>query len=309
MLSFLLFAGALHVDLEGLLANKWTIGILATIGVLLSTALLGVLMWWTFGLIGFSLPLVVCLAFGALISPTDPIAVMGLLKELRAPRNLEAQIAGESLFNDGVGVVVFFAVVSLAGLSSEHDVSMGAAGLLTFFAGEVAGGVALGLALGYVGYRALKNINDHPLELLITLALAMFLYSLSFWIHVSGPIAVVVAGQLIGNPGRKFAMSDRTREHVDAFWSMIDEILNALLFLLLGLQVLAVPTGAHVIGAALLAIPITLFARLVSVAAPSRRHERRWHLCSRHHSDSDVERVARRHLRRDGAVATAVSGA
>ena len=269
MLSFLLFAGALHVDLEGLLANKWTIGILSTIGVVLSTAIVGVLTWWTFALVGLSVPLLVCLTFGALISPTDPIAVMGLLKELRAPRNLEAQIAGESLFNDGIGVVVFLAMVSLAGLSaSEHQVAIGSAGLLTFFAREVAGGVALGLGLGYIGYRALKSINEHSLELLITLALAMFLYSLSFWIHVSGPIAVVVAGLLIGNPGRKFAMSDRTREHVDAFWSMIDEILNALLFLLLGLEVLTVPTGAHIIGASLLAIPITLLARLVSVAVP-----------------------------------------
>jgi len=269
MLSFLLFAGALHVDLQGLLANKWTIGILATIGVLLSTAIVGLLMWWLFRLIGLSVPFLVCLTFGALISPTDPIAVMGLLKELKAPQNLEAQIAGESLFNDGVGVVVFFAVLSVAGLSAaEHDVSTGAAGLVTFFAREVGGGVALGAALGYAGYRALKSINDRALELLITLALAMFLDSLSFWVHVSGPIAVVIAGLLIGNPGRKFAMSERTREHVDAFWSMIDEILNALLFLLLGLQVFAVPAGTHVMGAALLAIPITLLARLLSVAAP-----------------------------------------
>ena len=269
MLSFLLFAGALHVDLEGLLANKWTIGILATIGVVLSTAIVGVLTWWTFAFVGLSVPLFPCLAFGALISPTDPIAVMGLLKELRAPKNLEAQIAGESLFNDGIGVVVFFALVSIAGLSAaEHQVAIGPVGLLTFFAREVAGGAALGLGLGYIGYRALKSINEHSLELLITLALAMFLYSLSFWIHVSGPIAVVVAGLLIGNPGRKCAMSDQTREHVDAFWSMIDEILNALLFLLLGLEVLTVPTGAHIVGASLLAIPITLLARLVSVAVP-----------------------------------------
>lgn len=269
MLSFLLFAGALHVDLEGLLANKWTIGALATIGVVLSTAIVGVLTYWTFGLVGLSVPLFACLAFGALISPTDPVAVMGLLKELRAPKHLEAQIAGESLFNDGIGVVVFFALVSIAGLSaSENQIAIGAAGLLTFFAREVAGGVALGLGLGYIGYRALKSINEHSLELLITLALAMFLYSLSFWIHVSGPIAVVVAGLLIGNPGRQRAMSDQTRDHVDAFWSMIDEILNALLFLLLGLEVLTVLRGAHIVGVSLLAIPIALLARLVSVAVP-----------------------------------------
>ncbi len=268
MLSFLLFAGALHVDLEGLLENKWTIGSLATVGVLLSTAIVGVATWWIFSRLGLHLPLAVCLTFGALISPTDPIAVMGLLKELRAPRGLESQIAGESLFNDGIGVVVFFAMVSIAGLSPSGHMPPGAAGVLTFFAREVIGGVALGLALGSVGYRALKSINDHSLELLITLALAMFVYSLAFWIHVSGPIAVVVAGLLIGNPGRQFAMSDRTREHVDAFWSMIDEILNAVLFLLLGLQVLAMPRGAQTIGAGLVAIPVTLLARLISVAAP-----------------------------------------
>jgi CPA1 family monovalent cation:H+ antiporter len=269
MLAFLLFAGALRVDLEGLVANRWTIGSLATVGVLLSTAIVGVLMWWSFALIGLPLPFFVALVFGALISPTDPIAVMGMLTELGAPRNLEAQIAGESLFNDGVGVVVFLAVVSLAGLSaSEHRFVLGVPGVLTFFAREVAGGLALGLASGYAGYRALKSIDDHPLELLITLALAMFTYSLSFWIHVSGPIAVVVAGVLVGNPGRKFAMSDRTREHVDAFWIMIDEILNAVLFLLIGLEVLELARGPHIIAACMLAIPITLLARLVSVAVP-----------------------------------------
>ena len=269
MLSFLLFAAALHVDLEALLANKWTIGTLATIGVLVSTAVVAVLTWWSFALIGISVPFLVCAAFGALISPTDPVAVMGLLKELHAPPDLEAQIAGESLFNDGVGVVVFFAVVSLAGWSMlEPEPSMGVTGLLIFFVREVAGGMALGFALGYVAYRALKSINERSLELLITLALAMFLYSLAFWVHVSGPIAVVVAGLLIGNPGRKFAMNERTRQHVDAFWSMFDEILNAVLFLLLGLEVLLVPAGAQVAGAALLAIPIVLLARLVSVAAP-----------------------------------------
>ena len=269
MLSFLLFAGALHVDLQGLRANKWTIGSLSTVGVLLSTAIVGGLTWWIFALVGLSVPFVVCLTFGALISPTDPIAVMGLLKELRAPRDLEVQIAGESLFNDGIGVVLFFAMTSLAGLSpGGHDATLGPAGLLTFFARQVAGGVVLGLGLGYLGYRALKSINDHPTELLITLALAMFVYTLSFWIHVSGPIAVVVAGLLIGNPGRQFAMTARTREHVDAFWSMIDEILNAVLFLLIGLQVIGIRGEAHALSAALLAIPIALVARFVSVAAP-----------------------------------------
>jgi monovalent cation:H+ antiporter, CPA1 family len=270
LLCFLLFAGALHVDLEGLFDNRWTVGLLSTIGVLLSTAIVGVLTWLAFGLLGIGLDVFVCLTFGALISPTDPIAVMGLLKELHAPRSLEAKIAGESLFNDGVGVVVFLALASLANLAGDSNTPATHSSVeLALFAGrEVVGGVAVGLGFGYVGYRALKSIDDHPLELLITLALVMFLYSLSFWIHVSGPIAVVVAGLLIGNPGRRLAMSERTREHVDGFWSMIDEILNAVLFLLLGLEVFAIQHWSNVLLPALVAIPICLLARFVSVGIP-----------------------------------------
>jgi len=276
LLCFLLFAGALHVDLEGLVSNRWTIGLLSTIGVLLSTAIVGFLTWTAFPLLGIKLDVFACLTFGALISPTDPIAVMGLLKELHAPRSLEAQIAGESLFNDGVGVVVFLALASLANLGGDaHAAATGLSlNLAVFAVREVVGGVTVGLGLGYLGYCALKSINDHALELLITLALVMFLYSLSFWIHVSGPIAVVVAGLLIGNPGRRLAMSERTREHVDAFWSMIDEILNAVLFLLLGLEVFAVQDWSDVLLPAVVAIPICLFARFVSVGIPVRAMRR-----------------------------------
>jgi CPA1 family monovalent cation:H+ antiporter len=271
MLCFLLFAGSLHIDLEGLLEHKWTIGALATVGVVISTLVVGTFTWWAFGLFGVEIPFVICLVFGSLISPTDPIAVMGLLKELKAPRSLEAQIAGESLFNDGIAVVVFFALVSVAGLSGAGEaeaITVSAGGLASFFVQEVAGGALLGLGFGYVGYHAIKSINDHSLELLITLALVMFMYTVSFWLHVSGPIAVVLAGLLIGNPGRAFAMSDTTREHVDAFWQMVDEILNAVLFLLLGLEVFSVPTGPGAIAASLLVVPIVLVARFVSVSVP-----------------------------------------
>ncbi len=271
LLCLLLFAGALHVDLEGLIQHRWIIGGLATVGVVLSVTVVGFLTWFTFGLIGVHVSLLACLTFGALISPTDPIAVMGLLKELRAPRSLEAQIAGESLFNDGIGVVVFMGLASMAHLAGAPDLDApapGASELIVFAIREVAGGIALGLGFGYVGYRALKSINDHPLELLMTLGLVMFLYALSFWVHVSGPIAVVVAGLFIGNPGRRLAMSDRTREHIDAFWSMIDEVLNAVLFMLLGLEVFAVPRWSDVLVPALLVVPICLLARLVSVAVP-----------------------------------------
>jgi CPA1 family monovalent cation:H+ antiporter len=272
LLCFLLFAGALHVDLEELVDNRWTIGVLSTIGVLLSTAIVGLLTWLVFRLIGIGLDLFVCLTFGALISPTDPVAVMGLLKELHAPRSLEAQIAGESLFNDGVGVVVFLALASMANLTSGPASSAASLNvdLALFAMREVVGGVAAGLGLGYVAYRAMKSIEDYSLELLITLALVMFLYSFSFWIHVSGPIAVVVAGLLIGNQGRREAMSAPTREHIDGFWGMLDEILNAVLFLLLGLEVLAVQHWFEVLLPALAAIPICLTARFISVAIPVR---------------------------------------
>lgn len=269
MLCFLLFAGALHVELEGLLESKWTIATLATFGVVLSTAIVGLLAWRTFQAAGVDIAFDVCLVFGALISPTDPIAVMGMLRQLRGPRTIESLIAGESLFNDGIAVVVFFALASASGLvSGGGDLTSGWIGLVVFFVREVGGGVALGLTLGYVAYRALKSIDDHPLELLITLALAMFVYAMSFRLHVSGPIAVVVAGLLIGNPGRRLAMSERTRERVDAFWSMVDEILNAVLFLMLGLEVFAVAARPGVLATALLAIPIALLARAVSVAVP-----------------------------------------
>lgn len=271
LLSFLLFAGALQVDLEGLVNHRWTIAALATLGVLLSVTVVGGLTWLLFDLMGLHLSLLVCLTFGALISPTDPIAVMGLLKQLHAPASLEAQIAGESLFNDGVGVIVFLGIASMADLSGAAPAGapgIGVRALSLFALREVVGGAALGLFLGYIGYRALKSIDDHPLELLITLALVMFLYSVTFWIHVSGPIGVVVAGLLIGNHGRRVAMSDRTRVHVDAFWSMIDEILNAVLFLLLGLEVFAVEDWSNVIIPALLTVPICLLARFVAVAVP-----------------------------------------
>lgn len=270
-LSFLLFAGALHVELAGLWRNKWTIGVLSTVGVLISTAVIGGLLWWSLGLLGIPITLMTALLFGALISPTDPIAVMGLLRELRAPADLEAQIAGESLFNDGIGVVVFLSLLSLAGLADSagaEPLPTTALGVAAFLAWEVVGGALLGLSLGYVAFRALKSLNEHSLELLITLALVMVTYATSFRIHVSGPIAVVVAGLLIGNPGRRVAMSTRTREHVDAFWGMIDYILNAVLFLLIALEVFGIPAGWMPLRAGLAAVPIALFGRAISVAIP-----------------------------------------
>ena len=264
MLSFLLFAGALHVDLDELLRRKWAIGTLATVGVLISTALVGIAVYFAALSLGLDIPLVYCLVFGALISPTDPIAVLGILKTLDVPPTLKAKIAGESLFNDGVGIVVFTIVLAIA--TGQAEVSpLGIAGL---FVSEAVGGAALGLAAGWVAYAAMKTIDEHNLEVLITLALVMLTYAVSFIVHVSGPIAVVVAGLLIGNHGTRFAMSRTTRDHVRMFWSLLDEILNAVLFLLIGFEVVALTLTGDIAVIMAIAVPVVIAARLVSVGAP-----------------------------------------
>ena len=265
-LSFLLFAGALHVDLESLLSRRWVISVLATVGIVTSTLIVSGLMFFGFRVFGFEIPLAYCFVFGALISPTDPVAVMGILKEVKVPPTLEAKIAGESLFNDGVGVVLFSVLVAVA-VGGEHgDVSLtGAAELLAV---EGIGGIALGLVAGYSAYRAMKTIDQHTLEVLITVSLVMATYSVATRLHVSGPLAVVVAGLFMGNHGKRFAMSQTTREHIDTFWSVLDELLNSLLFLAIGFEVVALSITGQIVGVGLLAIPVVLFARLVSVAGP-----------------------------------------
>ena len=267
MLSFLLFAGALHVDLDDLLARRWAIGVMATAGVLISTALISLGIYSLARLVGLPIPFAWCLVFGALISPTDPVAVLGILKRVRVPASLEAKIAGESLFNDGVGVVVFTIMVALA-LGGEAGAPLGAGEVAVLFAREALGGATLGLAAGALAYRAMKGIDEHNLEVLITLALVMGTYSLAFALHLSGPIAVVVAGLLIGNHGARLAMSARTRDHVEKFWSLLDEILNAALFLLIGFEVMALAVTGEVALLAALTVPVVLAARFVSVGVP-----------------------------------------
>lgn len=263
MLSFLLFAGALHVNLGDLARQKWVIAVLASVGVLISTALVGGLSWLAFNAIGLQIPLIYCLVFGALISPTDPIAVLGLLKAVGAPKTLETKITGESLFNDGVGVVVFLV---LLGIATRGDMAVSEVALL--FVEEAVGGALFGLATGGIAYWMLKQVDSYQVEVLITLALVMGGYALATAIHISGPIAVVVAGLLIGNHGRLLAMSETTRSHLDTFWELLDEILNAVLFVLIGLEVLVLSFSGEYLLAAALAIPIVLFARLVSVGFP-----------------------------------------
>ena len=273
MLGFLLFAGALHADLDYFVQKRWTIVLLATFGLLISTGLVAVMSKAVFGLLGLHASWLACLVFGALISPTDPIAVMGTLKTLHAPPSLEAKIAGESLFNDGVAVVVFTGLVALlqaqgGGHGHGHGGSLGVLDMVWLFLREAGGGGLLGLASGWLAYRMMLDIDDYKVEVLVTLALVMGSYSLAWALHVSGPIAVVVSGLLIGNRGRTFAMSDEVSDYLEKFWELLDEILNAVLFLLIGVEILVLSFATTHVLAGLIIIGVVLLARLISVAVP-----------------------------------------
>jgi monovalent cation:H+ antiporter, CPA1 family len=263
MLSFLLFAGALHVNLGDLAGQKWPILVLATLGVAISTILTGTLVHVVLALVGVEIPWNAALLFGALISPTDPIAVLGILRKARVPKDLETLITGESLFNDGVGVVAFAVVLGLTAGGGHSSSGLTTAALLLLR--EAVGGVAFGLVVGFLAFRMLKSVDNYSVEVLITLAVVSGGYALAQQLHTSGPIAMVVAGLLIGNHGRLLAMSERTRERLDTFWEMTDEILNAVLFLLIGMEVLVIKlTGRSLEGAAI-AVPLVLVSRFVSV--------------------------------------------
>ncbi|MBK1618935.1 sodium:proton antiporter [Lamprobacter modestohalophilus] len=264
MLSFLLFAGALHVSLKELAEHKWVIAVLASVSVFISTILVGGVAWLLFSLLGLEIPLLYCLLFGALISPTDPIAVLGILKSAGAPRGLELKITGESLFNDGVAVVLFLVLFDIA--VGGEQVTLGAA--LQLFLKEAVGGLLLGLVSGGIAYLMLRKIDNYQVEVLITLAVASGAYALAEHLHLSAPITVVVAGLLIGNQVRLHAMSDKTQNHLDDFWELTDEILNAVLFVMIGLEVLVLSINGPTLIAGLLAIPLVLVARVVSVGAP-----------------------------------------
>ncbi len=266
MLSFLLFAGALHVNLRDLAAQKWIVGSLATVGTVASTFLVGTLFWYLSRGLGFEIGYTYCLLFGALISPTDPIAVLGILKSVGAPKSLELKITGESLFNDGIGVVIFIVLLELATGGQEPS----AEHIALLFAEEALGGIIFGLVLGGIAYWMLSKVDNYSVEILITLAVVMGGYSLAVAIHTSGPIAMVVAGLVIGNHGRALAMSERTREHLDLFWELVDEILNTVLFVLIGLELLILQLTGNALTAGLIAIPMVLLARFVCVGVPVR---------------------------------------
>ncbi len=263
MLSFLLFAGAIHIDAKKLNKERWPVIVLATLGTLLSTFIIGIITWYIFDLFHTSIPFIYCLLFGALISPTDPIAVLGILKEAKIPSTLELKISGESLFNDGVGVVIFISIAEVARSGNFSAMDVG-----KLFMQEAAGGLLFGFLLGYIGYLALRSIDDYKVEVLITLAIVMGGYFIAGYLHVSGPLAMVVAGIMIGNKLNEEGMSAQTRDYLGKFWELIDEILNAVLFLLIGFEMLIIKISSTVLLIGLIAIGIVLLARWISVFIP-----------------------------------------
>lgn len=264
MLGLLLFAGALHVNLDDLMEKKLEITIFASIGVVVSTVLIGSSIFFLSNQLDFGLRFIDCLLFGALISPTDPIAVLGILKQAGASKSLEMKIAGESLFNDGIGVVIFLLLFEAATGHEETTVSHA----LALFGKEALGGAIFGLLTGYIAYRLLKSVNNYKVEIMITLGLVSGGYTLAGVLHLSAPIAIVISGLLVGNHGRRLAMSDVTREHLDTFWELVDEILNALLFVLIGLEVLVLTLNGQYLLAGAIAVPVTLAARFLSIGIP-----------------------------------------
>ncbi len=264
MLSFLLFAGALHVSLNDLFKQKWVILFLATVGILVSTFLVGAMTWVVLNGLGLNISFIYCLVFGALISPTDPVAVIGILKTAGVSHSLETKIAGESLFNDGVGVVIFLVLLGIATGRHEADIQSISLSLLQ----EAGGGMLFGAVAGYLVFSMLRQIDNYQVEVLLTLALVMGGYALANALHISGPLAMVVAGLIIGNHGRSLAMTAKTRKHLDMFWELVDEVLNAVLFVLMGMEILVLSFKGEYLLAALVIIPLVLAARYISVGIP-----------------------------------------
>ena len=265
MLSFLLFAGAIHLDINQLKKERTAVITFSTIGILLSTFLVGALLYVCTGWLGIQIDFIHCLLFGALISPTDPIAVLGILKEAKIPKSLEMKISGESLFNDGVAVVIFLTILEVVNVGIQK-VSPGQ--ITWLFIKEAGGGLLFGCVLGYIGYYTLQSIDRYVLEVAITLAIVMGGYALANYLHISGPLAMVVAGLITGNKSRQTGMSDITRDYVDKFWEMIDEFLNGILFFLIGFEMLVIHFNLLVFWLGCISIIIVLVARLISVALP-----------------------------------------
>ncbi len=265
MLSFLLFAGSLHINLADLRKEKWVVVTLALLGTIASTAIVGFLIYFAFHLFGFELPWIYCFLFGALISPTDPIAVLAMLKNAKAPQPLQIKIAGESLFNDGVGIVIFITIMQMVTTADIAPTQV-----IFLFVREAIGGLLLGFVLGWFAYFLLNTVKDYYVQVLITLAVVTGGYALALALETSGPIAMVMAGILVGNHGRLKALDEESRKYLDIFWEVIDEVLNSILFVLIGLEVLLLSFSWSNIFVGLIAIVIVLFARFISVWVPIR---------------------------------------
>jgi CPA1 family monovalent cation:H+ antiporter len=266
VLSFLLFAGSLHVDIDHLWSRKWTVLALATVGTIIAVALLGPAMWLVFRAVGHPVPFSWCVVLGAILAPTDPVAVVGLLKRIGLPPTLQAVFAGESLFNDGVGVVLFSVALRVA-TGSGNMVSLGS--IAASFFTEALGGAGIGLATGWLALLMMRRIDDYNLELTISLALATSTYSLANAFGVSGLIAVVLAGLVVGSRSGRTSMSDLTHQHLMTFWSLIDEVLNTLLFLIIGLAIISIPLERTDLIAAAAALPLVVIVRAISVVIPT----------------------------------------
>ena len=265
MLSFLLFAGALHVDANELKKEFWPVMLMATVGTFISTFLVSIMAYYLFGAFGLQIPYIYCLLFGALISPTDPIAVMGILKQARIPKTLEVKITGESLFNDGVGVVVFLTIFEVA-VNGSAKFSMSDTALL--FLKEAGGGLLFGAILGYVAHLLIKSIDNYRVEVLITLTVVMSGYSVADYLHLSGPLAIIIAGIIMGTKGKSEGLSEISRDYLGKFWDLTDEIFNAILFLLIGLEMLVIKVNPTIMIIGGMMIGVVLFARLLCVALP-----------------------------------------
>ncbi|WP_439151059.1 cation:proton antiporter [Winogradskyella sp.] len=266
ILSFLLFAGALHTNFNQLKVQRWPILAFATFGVSVSTFLVGTIMFYVLQLFGLQISFINCLLFGALISPTDPIAVLGILKDAGAPKKLETKIVGESLFNDGVGVVVFLTIFAIA---AKPDAAIEFSEIATLFGQEVIGGIGLGLVIGWITYRLMKSIDNYDVEVILTIATVMGGTMLAHKYHLSAPLAMVTAGLIVGNDTvRDSAMSETTETYVDKFWELIDVLLNTVLFVMIGMEMLVLTLKGDYIYAGLLAIPIILLCRYVSLWLP-----------------------------------------
>ncbi len=267
MLNFLLFAGAIHISLHDLRKQRIPIMIFSTVGVILSTIVVGALMYWTFTLLGMQIPFIQSLVFGALISPTDPIAVIAILKKAGIRKSLEVKVAGESLFNDGVAVVLFAVLLELARGSTMDITVIHVTGL---FVQEAGGGLLMGIVLGYIGSHGIKRISDYNVMIMITLAIVMGGYLIARYLHISGPLTMVAAGLVIGNYGKAIAMSATDKDYLDKFWELIDEILNAMLFLIIGFELLMISDLRQYLIIGSISILIVLLARFISIWLPIR---------------------------------------